>query len=118
MQDQMASPAPATSDLEVAATHDQAVSSSTGSDKEVVSSIHPTTDTAPTVTTGQDKQNAPPAPTTPSEKTASPAPETSEKPAKPKHQIPKSRAIASDQIGMKILYPPENSTKTHKIEVE
>jgi hypothetical protein len=105
----MASLAPAGSGLEAVATPDQAISNSAESDKQVVSSIPPTTDTAPTVIIG------PPATATPSEKTSNPAPETAEK---PKGQIPKARAIAPDQIGIKILYPPENSTKHQKIEVE
>jgi hypothetical protein len=105
----MASLALAGSGLEAAATPDQAISDNTESDKQVVPSIPPTTDTAPTVITG------PPATATPSEKTANPAPETAEKPI---NQIPKARAIAPDQVGIKILYSPENSTKPQKIEVE
>jgi hypothetical protein len=105
----MASLAPAGSGLEAAATPDRAISNSTESDKQVVPPILPATDTAPTVIAG------PPATSTPSEKTTNPAPETAEK---LKHQIPKARAIASDQIGIKILYSPENSTKHQKIEVE
>jgi len=107
--------------------------------------IVPTTDTAPTVVTGQDKEKAPPIPSTPAEKianpaptvttsqdkektlqipatpaekTANPAPETSKTPAKPIPEIPKSRPISKDQIGLKILYPPEDIKKAPKIEVE
>jgi hypothetical protein len=105
----MASLAPAGSGLEAAATPDQAISNNTEPDKQVVSSIPPATDAAPTVIAG------PPATATPSEKTANPAPETAEK---LKRQIPKARPIAHDQIGIKLLYSPENSTKPQKIEVE
>lgn len=114
----MASPASVTTDLQVAATPDQAISSSTDPAKDVEPSIPPTTSPAPTVITSQENQNVPPVPATPSEKKANPTLETLDNLAKSAPKIPKSRPITSDQVGMKILYPPENSSKTHKIDVE
>jgi hypothetical protein len=45
-------------------------------------------------------------------------PITLEMPERPVPMIPKSRPIAPEQLGLKTLYPPENSTNAGKIDVE
>jgi hypothetical protein len=104
----MAAPDLAGSGLEVS----QATDGNADTNKQLSPPTAPTTDLAPTAIEGQGLENAPPLS---SEKTANPAPETS---GKPVPEIPKSRPISKDQIGLKILYPPEDLKKAPKIEVE